>query len=319
MFPSPVSGWGNGVGDQTHYGVHDAIADVILDVLNQYNTSMLTWLNHWYIPSGGDWGYSFDPPATEPSAHDNYLAYTDDPDSYWYNWSNHLLYQHSPSPTEGWGDADKHIEKLFQNLVENLTVWIKEGMENSNIHAHKAAYITGILTHYIADLTQYGHTDYTYLDHSVPEGMDSSYHALYESMVWNSDSLEALKKGLRSYSYNVSRVHDIPHVIHVLARHTNGNGVVEFEDIDGSTRLVGERYYEMLTTYVSSFDAGYAYLGMKGYTQELWNMTLENIAYGVDICIDIIYSAYISAVENSTAMAVDVSICLLYTSPSPRD
>jgi len=80
---SEAHAWGNGSSnniDYPYYGIHDAIADVAYQKLKDHNETIAQWITDYYLNSNGekwgDYGYSFN------YGSDNWLGYTDDPDSY---------------------------------------------------------------------------------------------------------------------------------------------------------------------------------------------------------------------------------------------
>ncbi|MCK5253448.1 MAG: hypothetical protein KAQ96_10875, partial [Thermoplasmata archaeon] len=167
-----VAAWGNGSSTSAewpNFGIHDITTDIAQRTASATAADLLTWMNDWYIRNETDYGYSFDPASTRPTKTDNINAYTDDPDSYWQDWDNHTIYIHRRSswdPPEG--DAAIRTSQLYNMTRNHLYGWLMNGSVRFDPDQHAAAYYAGLMTHYVMDITQFGHTDWTRLDHSYP-------------------------------------------------------------------------------------------------------------------------------------------------------
>ena len=199
--PLSVFSWGNGNPKSfkyPYYGIHDLIADYAYLKLKEYNETMALWISDFYLnPNGskwGDYGYSFNQGA------DCWLGYTDDPDSYWRDWNNHLYEVHGYKR-----GAPRRVLELYNLTVNYLAYWIASGMPYKSQEEHLAVYYAGLLTHYFADMSQFGHTDYTYLDHSHPayDPLGRTFHAYYESVSITDDLLSKLESDVEDYDFTV--------------------------------------------------------------------------------------------------------------------
>lgn len=300
-FATNSQGWGNGSGSNPtypYYGVHDAVAEMAYKNLKNYNATIAQWITDWYIPKGGDFQDSFNPNSTSPSTHDNYLAYTDDPDSSIQDWDNHLYYVH----VGGSQGAPGRVLELYQNLVVSLASYIKNGSQKWSKDEHYAAYYAGLITHYLADITQYGHTEHTLKDHSHPsyDPDGESYHGYYESADWGTSGLDALLSTLNAQTYTIKNVSDVSLLTQNLARWVNAHdgSTTYFTDIDGSHYYLGSTYVFMLNRFVAQYDNGTTYNGMRGYDSQLWDMTIQHLRAAVENLTCIFYTAYMTALSS---------------------
>ncbi|MCX8173890.1 MAG: Ig-like domain-containing protein [Thermoplasmata archaeon] len=311
----PAAAWGNGSSSSStypYYGVHDVIAEFAYKNLKNYNTTMANWLTNWYVQNGGDFQGSFSPSSGSPGSHDNYLAYTDDPDSSIQDWDNHVYYVHAGG-TQG---APSRVAQLYNNLVTYLTAYLKNGSQKWSKEEHYAAYYAGLLTHYFADITQYGHTEYTLKDHTHPayDPDGETYHGYYESGVWGTAGISALISALNGMSYTIKNVSDVSALTINLAKWVNSHDgtTAAFTDTDGTQHYLGSTYVYMLNRFTSQYDAGITYNGMRGYDAALWTTTVQHIRAAVENLTTIFYTAYTTALNASDTVKPSITI----TSPA---
>ncbi|MGQ9469472.1 MAG: hypothetical protein ACUVTD_06570 [Nitrososphaerales archaeon] len=299
--------WGNGSSssiDYPYYGIHDAIADIAYQKLKNYNETIAQWITDFYFNSNGEkWGdyeYSFN------KGSDNWLGYTDDPDSHFKDWRNHMYYVHPYEDHDERGAPDR-IQQLYNWVVGNLTSWIKNGRPTRSEDEHKATYAAGLLTHYFSDISQFGHTDYTKQDHTYADS--STYHNNYESRRIGKAFLDQLLSDLNSYDFEVSITVTSPKDIAIqLATWVNsydGTTVLYYDAPIGKDVIVGSTYAQMLTDYVKNYDSGLEYLGARGYTQQLYQQTLSHIKATVGNLTRILYTAYKAAESAQTKSTID--------------
>ncbi len=313
----PALAWGNGSASSIefpHFGIHDITCDIALRSASMTNGEMLTWLNDWYERNATDWGYSFDPASTRPTDTDNVNAYTDDPDSYWQDWDNHILYLHPRSwwdPPEG--DAATRVSHLFNMTRNHIYGWLMNGSVRYDLDQHYAAYYAGLMSHYVMDVTQFGHTDWTALDHSHPldDPTNATYHSYYESLTWTNRALRTVHVDLMQRPLpQLQRVSDPAQVVRDLATFVNGRHGpdVQYEDVDMETVTLGPTYVKMLELFVTDYDARNTYKGARGMSEELWNLTLENLWAGMDNLTSLWTSAYLDAHDMFRADAADLVV-----------
>ena len=288
-------GWGNGSGANEaypYYGIHDLVAEIAFLKLEEFNASAARWIRDWFLCDGsrwGDWGHSYG------QGRDCWLGYTDDPDSYYQDWSNHLFEVHGTRR-----GAPQRVQQLFDWAVANLTIWLQhEGEEQYREYEHRAVYAAGLLTHYFADMSQFGHTDYTKDDHSYPpEDSSRTYHAHYESVQITNELLEALNASLRTYQFSIKEVDDVASVTEQLARWVNaheGQTVQYFDEAASEWKQVGSTYALLLTMFRKNFDAGVFYLGARGYNETVYALTLQHLRACVGNLTCILYTIYVQA------------------------
>ncbi|UCC93928.1 MAG: hypothetical protein JSW25_04485, partial [Thermoplasmata archaeon] len=251
----PADAWGNGSSasiEWPNFGIHDITCDIALRTATYTSPELLTWMTDWYIRNATDYGYSFDPRSTAPTATDNINAYTDDPDSHWQDWDNHTLYRNRRSwwdPPEG--DAATRVSHLYNQTRNHIYGWLMNGSVRYDEDQHRAAYYAGLMAHYVMDITQFGHTDFTRLDHSHP--MDdpqlATYHSYYEARSWSDRALRTVHVDLMGQQLpETTRVSDPAQVVRdlaefVAARHGPD---VQFLDVDANTVMLGSTYVKML-------------------------------------------------------------------------
>lgn len=300
----PGTAWGNGCANCNpgfpHYGPHDAIADAALRWLRAEAPGAAAWIDRWYRPLGGDWGASFDATHLGPTANDNWLAYTDDPDSDLQDWPNHLYFVH-PRPGADDRGAPTRVATLHEWMVQNLTLVRILGPTAGVAFDHNAAYLAGLLAHYVGDLSQFGHTDDTRRDHSHPadDPADRTYHGYYESRDWNVQGLTALDEALRAAPQAPERVDDPAAESIALAQFTNARdgGGVAYPDVGGGVVTVGTDYAWALDRFVGQYDRDARFLGMRGYDAALWDYTVENQRAAVDLLARILADAWEDAAD----------------------
>ena len=305
---APGQPWGNGSGanpDFPYYGVHDAIAHLAFEKLQAQHPEAAVFIAHWFLPEPGGYGGGFHLLHTYPQDADNFLGYTDDPDAVFQDWCNHLYYVH-PRPGRSDQCAPGHVASLHEQLTLNLTLWMATGEVPCGPFEHQAAYLAGLMAHYVGDMGQWGHTDYTRKDHSRPavDPQGRTYHGYYESAVWGSQALRALLAEQRARPWVPGEVPDPAEAVVALAERVNRpDGVtVDYQDLDGSTVQVGSGYHAKLTAYVQAYDAAQSHLGMRGYTPWLWAQAADDIDGSVALLADLYLDAWTRA--RATAPAV---------------
>ncbi|MCK4968992.1 MAG: hypothetical protein KAS77_00640, partial [Thermoplasmata archaeon] len=296
---------------------HDITCDIALRTATYTSPELLTWMTDWYIRNETDYGYSFDADndLLGPTSTDNINAYTDDPDSYWKDLDNHTLYLH---PRSGWdppeGDAARRVSQLYNQTVDHIYGWLMNGSVRYDTDQHYAAYYGGLMAHYLMDITQFGHTDWTRLDHSNPPGYDPqgvTYHSYYEARTLTDNALRHAHMDLMSNPLpDVERVSDPAQVVRELAEFVNGRHgpEVQFDDIDLNTVTLGSTYVLMLETFVANWDSGVSFNGARGYDADLWNLTQENLVAGMWNLTNLWTSAYLDAQEMFERDAADIVI-----------
>ncbi len=317
LVSAPASAWGNGSSASATYpayGVHDMTADNALRNLQLDMAGAISWESDWYLHAASDYQYSFNESSTRPTAHDNFLAYTDDPDSHFRDWDNHTHFLNRPSATSpSRGDAARRVAELYNLTRDELCSWMLNGSVRWDERQHRAAYYGGLLAHYLMDVSDFGHTDWTRLDHTHPayDPDDGTYHAYYESLVWDDDALALLDEALRGTTIpGPKRVSDPWAAVDALARSVNSrNGTtVELTDSDSKVVTVGSDYAWALTAFVSNWGAGTSFNGMRGYDEALWNYTLENLVAGIGNLTSMWYSAFQEARDRFMVTAPDLAL-----------
>lgn len=273
-----AASWGNGCSSCTpaYYGVHDAIAAAALAQVLAREPARATWIEDWYLPNGGDYAAAYDPLRLAPTRGDSWLGYTDDPDSALGDWPNHLYLVH---PRSGYTSqlAPAHAGALYERVVANLTLWKLTGFF---VFEHAAAYNMGLLTHYVGDMSQFGHTDDTYRDHSHPayDPQDRTYHGYYESVGWTASAYAALDARLRASPPALTEVASVEDETETLARWVNSRDgtAVTYTDRNGNRFQVGKDYALNLDRFVAQYDANARFQGMRGWDATLWEASIAN-------------------------------------------
>ncbi len=302
--PTGAIAWGNGCGTcnpgYPFYGVHDAISDAALRWVLALDSPLSTYVQHWYVSMGGDYEESYDPLNLAPDAHDNWLAWTDDPDSTYQDWENHLYMVHPRSgSTER--EAPGRIAFLHARAVENLTIAKYLGDDAGVLFQHRAARHMGLLSHYLGDMSQYGHTDDTRRDHSRPAGSSSTFHGLYESTQWKSAGLAALDSALRAQPLPLTPVTDVKAEVIRLATWVNSRdgSSVAYLDSNGATVTVGADYAWALDRYVANYLGGTGLYGQRGFDPALWDYSVANARASTYLIARLIADAHRDAVVPS--------------------
>lgn len=291
--PPLASCWGNGSSESAsypYYEIHDAVAEYAYLKLRECNETMARWITDFYLNPGGtkwgDYGYSYGAGA------DCWLGYTDDPDSHWRDWENHLYEVHGFRR-----GAPSRVQELYGLIVEHLARWVAAGMPYRSEDEHLAAYYAGLLSHYLADVSQFGHTDYTHIDHSHPayDPAGRTFHAYYDSESITDEFISAIEEGLRGYEFDITvRVKNVSELVVDLAKWVNAR--------DGKTvNGVGFTYWWALTKFVNNYNSGVSYLGARGYNEELFSMTLENVRAATGNLTWVLYSAFKDAEERAAS------------------
>ena len=322
LLPVKAYGWGNGSSNSNkypYYGIHDIIADTAYQKLRNYNATAASWITDYYLNlTGSKWGdykYSFG------SSAENWLSYTDDADSYYMDWNNHLYEVHGTQR-----GAPERVKQCYDWVVANLTKWILYGqvprpvpanlyakaslMKVASEYAHKAVYAAGLLSHYFSDLSQFGHTDDTDKDYSHPsyDPSDRTYQGYYESGVTGDSFIERIVDNLGGYAFKVDRrVGDVKILAENFSRWINahdGNSAI-YVDKDGGNVVVGSMYRQLLTEFVNNYDEETTYLNARGYTALLYNSTLLHVSAAVGNLTQLLYSAYKEAEERASIVDED--------------
>jgi hypothetical protein len=309
--------WGNGSSaspEWPNFGIHDITADIALRTATYTSPELLTWMTDWYIRNATDYGPSFDPASKGPTATDNINAYTDDPDSDIQDWDNHTLYLNRRSwwdPAEG--DAASRVSQLYNQTRNHIYGWLMNGSVRYDADQHRAAYYAGLMAHYVMDITQFGHTDWTRLDHSHPmdDPQGATYHSYYEARSWSDRALRTVHVDLMSRQLpETMRVSDPAQVVRDLAQFISARHGpdVQYLDVDTNTVVLGSTYVKMLELFVTDYDAQNSYNGARGYSAELWNLTLDNLFAGMDNLTGLWTSAFLDARDMFRADAADVVV-----------
>jgi hypothetical protein len=169
------------------------------------------------------------------------------------------------------------------------------------------------MSHYVIDITQFGHTDWTRLDHDHPsdDPIGATYHGYYESRTWTNVALFNIHSDLMSNPLpEFNRVDDPGQLIRDMAAWINGrHGPDEqFTDADTNTVTLGSTYVRMLTTFKANWDAGTSYKGARGYDEELWNLSRENLLAGMNNLTNLWTSAYLDAHDRFLEDAGDIVV-----------
>ncbi|UCC93997.1 MAG: hypothetical protein JSW25_04865, partial [Thermoplasmata archaeon] len=75
-----------------------------------------------------------------------------------------------------------------------------------------------------------------------------------------------------------------------------------------NTVMLGSTYVKMLEMFVTEYDAQNSYNGARGYSEELWNLTLENLFAGMDNLTNLWTSAFLDARDMFRADAADLVV-----------
>ncbi|MCK5413935.1 MAG: hypothetical protein KAJ35_00995, partial [Thermoplasmata archaeon] len=203
----------------------------------------------------------------------------------------------------------------------HLYGWLMNGSVRYDPDQHAAAYYAGLMAHYVMDITQFGHTDWTRLDHSYPvdDPVGATYHSYYESRSWSDRALRTIHMDLMMQDLqDLERVDDPAQVVQDLAGFVNGRHGpdVQYQDVDSTTVTLGSTYVKMLELFVTDYDANNNYNGARGYSEELWNLTLENLWAGMNNLSSLWTSAFLDARDMFRADAPDVVVEQILLDPA---
>jgi len=311
-----ASAWNNGnplSEAYPNYGIHDIIANMSVYLLKEKNPLKAQYIDYWFLPDGADSEpFSFQEGRTIPGPNDNFLAYNDDaPEG---DAENYFV-----NNRKGWEDTDaaQEIQKYVNRTVQNLTAWMLVGMPNGSVNHHKAVYNLGLLSHYMGDMSQFGHTDYSKWDQAThPSGFDPydvTYQLYYEQYIWDDERMNELIDDFGLRTFNVPDVPDAED-IHVrvseVAKWVNGRGQapVQIADRDSSTITVGANYRYMLETFRNNWDTAKDYKGARGFDEALWNLTVENLISATENLTAFYISIWNKAWSNFLALSADLSV-----------
>jgi hypothetical protein len=281
--------WGNGgpsFPGWVQYGTHDLIADVayyrVLEV---------------------------DPDAVKYLAEDlwNYRYATEIPDFELQDWENHNYDFHKYGYKGGPPDrgAPSRVQELYDETIELLASWIKEGIPRGSEYAKDARINMGMISHYFADICMPLHTDdtsdgspeHTESELRFPDGRvkKKSYHSLYESVIdygvkQRIIDLNSIPKTRRPSYISDSALHTLEY-----AKLSNGRFVVPATDPEHW--LVGERYWWFIEEIVDAVEGEKTYNGLPGMSLELYRETIVQLQLASDGFADILYSAWQDAKE----------------------
>jgi len=307
-----------------NYGIQDLIADKAYRIFNESESEKAEFLRYWYLWNGADSkDISFDDTHSRPGIYDNFLAWTDD--GLEGDYTNYFI-----NNRKGWEviDAPTYVQTLANRSMENLTAWMMDGMRPGAATQHRAAYNAGVLSKYVGDMTQYGHTDYSKWDQSVvprynpATTTETSYQLYYEAYLWTDVNMNVLIDDFwyREFdppsSLNGTRLHS---ATAELARWVNSRGLppTTMVDYDASTIKVGANYKTMLTQFIDNWDNDGRHKGVRGFNSTLWNLTVENLIAGAENLSAMYKAIYDGAYERFMALSPDLRISDWSASPWP--
>ena len=310
-----VSAWyeGNPLSEAyPNYGIHDIIANMSLFMMKENYPDKAKFIDYWYLHGGSDSLVpSFKEDRTIPGPNDNFLAYLDDApvgdaENYFIN------------NRKGWEDTDTpaEVQKWVNRSIQNLTAWMLDGMPNGSKAHHRAVYNIGILSHYVGDMSQFGHTDYSKWDqatHPTYDPYDSTFQLYYEMYVWEDETMNQLIDDFGTRKFNIPDVPDA-YEIHQrtadVARFANGRGQppVQMTDRDSQTITVGYNYKVMLESFRANWEGDKKYRGTRGFDEQLWNLTVENLVSAAENLTTFYVAIYDKAWENFLALSPDLEV-----------
>jgi hypothetical protein len=153
----------------------------------------------------------------------------------------------------------------------------------------------------------------------MDDPLDATYHSYYEARSLTDRALRTVHVDLMKRQLpELQRVADPAGTVHGLAEYVNGRHGpdVQYRDIDGSDVTLGSTYVKMLDLFVSDYDAQSSYNGARGYSEELWNLTLANLWAGMDNLTSLWVSAYMDADDMFRADAADVLVDQIAIEPA---
>ncbi|MDG6223935.1 MAG: PKD domain-containing protein [Candidatus Thermoplasmatota archaeon] len=310
-----VSAWydGNPLSEAyPNYGIHDIIANMSLFMMKQEYPEKAKFIDYWYLHGGSDSLVpSFKEDRTIPGPNDNFLAYLDDApvgdaENYFIN------------NRKGWEDTDApaEVQKWANRSIQNLTAWMLDGMPNGSKAHHRAVYNIGILSHYVGDMSQFGHTDYSKWDqatHPTYDPYDATFQLYYERYVWEDETMNQLIDDFGTRKFNIPDVPDA-YELHQrtadVARFTNGRGMppVQMEDRDSQMITVGYNYQVMLESFRANWEGDKRYRGTRGFDEGLWNLTVENLVSAAENLTTFYVAIYDKAWDNFLSLSPDLEV-----------
>ena len=322
---SEASAWTDGnAGSEVYpnYGIQDMIADKAYYLFNEEYPEKAEFIRYWYLWDGADPDKpSYDERHEIPQPDDNFLAWTDD--GYEGDYVNYFI-----NNGKGWPpiiDSPSWVQTLANRTRDNLTEWMMRGCPEVDVFKHQAAYNAGLMSKYVGDMSQFGHTDYSKWDQVAPPLYDpysTTYQQYYESKVWTDETMTALKEDFWNRSFSVPATPDASAIHEAtadLARWVNGRGLspVAMQDWDGKTITVGANYKVMLEDFMYCWDWGTTEAGVRGFNGTLWNLTIENLIASSEN-LSAMYSAiYDAALSDFLAEAPDLEITGWSVAPDP--
>jgi hypothetical protein len=307
-----------------NYGIQDIIADKAYHLFNESEPEKAEFISYWYMWNGADSKeVSFDITHSRPGIYDNFLAWTDD--GLEGDYTNYFI-----NNRKGWEviDAPTYVQTLANRSVENLTAWMMGGMRPGAVEHHKAAYNVGVLSKYVGDMTQYGHTDYSQWDQSVipkynpATTTETSYQLYYEAYLWTDVYMNVMiddfwyREFAPPMPMNGSRLNT---ATADLARWVNSRGLppTTMVDHDGSTIKVGANYKTMLDQFIYNWDNDGKHKGVRGFNATLWNLTVENLIAGAENLSAMYEAIYDEAYERFLAYSPDLVVTDWSVNPWP--
>ncbi len=299
-----------------HYGIHDIIAEMALLLFEELEPGNSTFLTYWYIPNGSDSNPdSFESRRKIPGPEDNFLAYTDDVLD---DWDGEDYFINHGKPWDQKTTAPIEAQKIANRTIENLTAWLLEGSPEGSPYQHKAAYNAGILSHFIGDMSQFGHTDYSTLDRATRPAHDPDddfYYRYYESHVWKDEAMTSLIEDFENQMFNIpdpvggDQIHQLTadHARWVNSR--DGSTEVMTDATEPPSNItVGSNYKRMLELFKYNWDHGTVYRNTTGFNQTLWELTLENLIAGAENLTAAFMSIYNTAYRQFLDMSADLNV-----------
>lgn len=307
-----------------NYGIQDIIADKAYRLFNESEPEKAEFIRHWYLWNGADSKeVSYDDTHTRPGIYDNFLAWTDD--GLEGDYTNYFI-----NNRKGWEviDAPTYVQTLANRSIENLTLWMMGGKVPGAPTQHRAAYNAGLLSKYVGDMTQYGHTDYSKWDQSVVPNYnpatttETSYQLYYEAYLWTDVNMNAL---IDDYWYrdfdppaslNATRLHI---ATADLARWVNSRGLppTTMTDFDGTEITVGANYKTMLTQFMYNWENDGRHKNVRGFNASLWNLTVENLVAGAENLSAMFKAIHDEAYRRFLALSPDLLITDWSADPWP--
>lgn len=325
--------WTDGNNDspvKPNYGIQDMIAHKALELLNEKNQTKASFMMFWFDPLGADdEPVSYNEDNMFPRENDNFLAWTDDgPEGVTVEY-----FINNPEPGQDpQTDAVRYAQLLANRSVENLTAWLLAGGGSGEAKEvrlmHAAAYNAGKMSKYLGDMSQFGHTDYSKWDQlSVvpryhPSEVNYPYREYYEARVWSDVNMQVLYDTFWNDSFDPPEGIDADTVHSAtsdLAKWVNGRGQapVQIKDYDGSTITVGYNYDIMLKDFMYCWDYDQRYLGIRGFNETLWDLTLENLVASAENLSSVYEALYDRSWEEFLSIAPDLKLVNWSFYPDP--